>query len=134
MKWFIVLLLLSLILVGCPQPTPPASKPIISTFSAAPATLEQGSKSTLSWQVSGADTLTINPENIAVIGKTSLEVSPFVTTTYTLTATNTVGNTEAQTTITVNVPPLEPKVNPKVVPPQPTIPDGEGNPQSVGAS
>ena len=134
MKWFIVLLLLSLILVGCTQPAPPTSKPTISTFSATPATLEQGSKSTLSWQVSGADTLTVNPDNIDATGKTSLEVSPFVTTIYTLTASNTAGNAEAQTTITVNVPPLEPSVNPEVVPPQPSIPDGEGNPQPVGAS
>lgn len=134
MKWFIVLLLLSFILVGCPQSAPPATKPTISAFSATPGTLEQGSKSTLSWQVSGADTLTLNPDNVDITSKTSLEVSPFVTTTYTLTATNTVGNTEAQTTVTVNVPPLEATINPDVVPPQPTIPDGEGNPQPVGAS
>jgi Subtilase family len=134
MKWFIVLLLLSLILVGCPQPTPPASKPTISTFSATPATLEQGSKSTLSWQVNGADTLTVKPDNVDVTGKTSLEVSPFATTTYTLTATNTVGNTEATTVVTVNVPPLEATVNPVVIPPQPSLPDGEGNSQPVGAS
>jgi Subtilase family len=133
MKWFVVLLLLSLVLVAC-RTDPPASKPTISAFSGTPATLEQGSNGTLSWQVSGADTLTINPDNMDVTGKTSLEVSPFVTTTYTLTATNKVGSTEAQTTVTVNVPPLESSVNPDVIPPQPTISDGEGNPQPVGAS
>ncbi len=134
MKWFVVLLLLSLILVGCPQTTPPASKPTISTFSATPGTLEQDSKSTLSWQVSGADTLTLNPDNVDITGKTSLEVSPFVTTTYTLTATNTAGTTESQTTITVNVPPLEATVNPDLTPTQPSLPDKDGQPRPIGTS
>jgi Subtilase family len=133
MKWFTVLLLLLLVLVAC-QTDPPASKPTISTFSGTPATLEQGSKGTLSWQVSGADTLVINPDNVDVTGKTSLEVSPFVTTTYTLTATNTVGNTEATTIVTVNVPPLEATVNPVLTPTQPSLPDKDGQPRPVGTS
>jgi hypothetical protein len=133
MKRFVVLLLLSLVLVAC-RTDPPASAPTISAFSATPGTLEPDSTSTLSWQVSGVDTLVVKPDNVDVTGKTSLEVSPFVTTTYTLTATNAVGNTEAQTTITVNVPPLEATVNPVVIPPQPSLPDGEGKPQPIGAS
>ncbi len=130
---FIILLALALVFTACPQTTP-ASKPSISVFSATPATIDQDAKSSLSWQVSGAETLKLNPGDLDVTGKTTLEITPFATTTYTLTATNNVGNAEAQTTVTVNVPPLEPVVNPEVVPPQPSLPDGEDNPQPVAAS
>ncbi len=97
---FIILMAIALVLTACPQTTP-ASKPIISTFVANPTTLEKGNKTTLSWQVSGADTLTINPENIDVTGKTSLEVSPIATTTYTLTASKGTEQTSKTATVTV---------------------------------
>lgn len=75
--------------------------PTISSFVATPSSIQSGGSSTLSWSVSGATSLSISPEPGDVTGQSSAEVSPTVTTPYTLTATNANGDTEATATVTV---------------------------------
>ena len=87
----------------------PGQLPRIIRFSNAPATIRTGEISTLFWVVENADKVTIDNG----IGDVSLggsqDVSPAVTTTYTLTATNRTGAVTAKTTVTVIVVP-PPKV------------------------
>ncbi len=125
---------LLVLLAACSSGPPGGSKPTIDAFSADPQAIESGEQSTLSWSVSGATSLELDPGNLDVTGKTSQSVSPTVTTPYTLTATNGSGSSERTTTVTVDVPALMPVVNPEVTPPQPTLPDGEGDPQPVAGS
>jgi len=60
--------------------------PVISYFTVSPDTISTGQPATLSWAVSGATSVSINPgnESLAPIG--TLQISPSATTTYTLTA------------------------------------------------
>ncbi len=74
--------------------------PVISSFTASPASITFGQSSTLSWSVTGATSISIN-QSIGTVTGTSRSVSPAVTTTYTLTATNTQGSATVSTTVTV---------------------------------
>jgi len=76
--------------------------PIITSFSAAPSTITAGQGTMLSWQVTGATTLTVDGGVGNVAGLTSKIVSPAQTTTYTLTAGNSAGSATSRVTITVN--------------------------------
>jgi hypothetical protein len=76
--------------------------PVISSFTASPATITQGQSSTLSWSVSGATSLSIN-QGIGTVTGSSRVVTPSQTTTYTLTATNAGGSATRQVTVTVTV-------------------------------
>ncbi|MCY1076656.1 beta strand repeat-containing protein [Archangium lansingense] len=78
--------------------------PAISSFTATPATINAGQSTTLSWEATGATSLSIEP-GVGTVTGTSVSVSPAVTTTYTLTATNEVGSVTATVTVTVNQPP-----------------------------
>jgi len=76
--------------------------PVITNFSANPATIQPGSESTLDWTITGATTASIDNgvgDVDPAAGNTI--VKPTVTTTYTLTATNANGSITA--TVTVNV-------------------------------
>lgn len=64
--------------------------PIISSFTAAPASINSGESTTLTWTVQNATTILVNGADHS--GTNSLTVSPLVSTTYTLTALNTFGN------------------------------------------
>lgn len=75
------------------------SAPVINSFSASPTTVVSGASSTLSWSVTGATSLSIDP--IGTVTGTSTSVSPTATTTYTLRATNSVDTTTSTATITV---------------------------------
>ncbi len=77
--------------------------PVISAFSASPGAITSGQSSTLSWSLSGADTVSIDHTvgSQSNASSSSTSVSPAQTTTYTLTATNYVGTTTVQTTVTV---------------------------------
>ena len=93
---------------GSPTPTPtppPPGFPIISSFTASPSTISKGQSSTLSWVVTGATSLKLDPGAINVTGLTSRPVTPDATTTYILTATNAVGSAFRNVFVTVNVPP-----------------------------
>ena len=108
-KMFLVLtviLLMALVgsAVGCAAvaPTGPVAKPTINSFTASPASIDAGQKTTISWDVSGAATITIQPNIIGTVGSSgSLQLTPPDTITYTLTATNETGSTSGTVTITV---------------------------------
>ncbi|MCZ2078840.1 MAG: LamG domain-containing protein [Bryobacterales bacterium] len=92
-------------------PSATASKPVISSFTATPASINSGGTSTLSWSVSGATSLSINQGVGTVTGATSENVTPTATTTYTLTATNTAGSTTATATVTVKAAASKPVIS-----------------------
>ena len=95
-----VILLLPALMIGCTSGT---TLPIITSFIAKPLTIDEGDSSTLSWEVTGANSVTIEPE-VGSVGVTigNFVVSPTETTTYTLTATNTAGSSTANVKVTVN--------------------------------
>ena len=90
-------------LCGPDNPVNPAP-PVITNFTADPASIAPGQSSTLAWVVSGETSLSIDPA-IGTVTGTSLTVSPSTTTTYTLSALNAVGTATATATITVSSPP-----------------------------
>ncbi len=78
--------------------------PTITSFTATPASLAFGGGTvTLSWQVTGATSLSISPGVGAVTPATngSKDVAVTTTTTFTLTATNTTGSATAPAAVTV---------------------------------
>ncbi|MBI5423178.1 MAG: hypothetical protein HZA32_03770 [Opitutae bacterium] len=95
------------------KPATPA--PAITSFTADPATIVRGSSTTLTWNVTGADTLSVSPGIGAVTG-TSVPASPTATTTYTITATNTGGSVTKDVVVTVTDPvPVTVQINPAAV-------------------
>ena len=85
--------------------SPTSYPPVINSFIVSPETVGPGESVILSWDVSGATTLTIHPA-IGSAGSSGVEhgieqVSPTTTTTYTLTATNEAGNTTSSVIVTV---------------------------------
>ena len=67
--------------------------PVINSFEASPNKISAGEYSELSWSVSYATSVTIEPRIGKFVGLTdTIEVSPTKTTTYTLTATNDAGS------------------------------------------
>jgi hypothetical protein len=84
-------------------PSSAPSAPVIASFSASPSSIVAGGSATLSWSVSGATSLTIEP----VVGSQSslttgsVSVAPTATTTYTLTAMSGAGSVTMQTTVSV---------------------------------
>ncbi len=78
--------------------------PIVLNFSASPSTINPGESSTLTWNVSDADTVNIIPDVGTVASSGSTSVSPEVSTTYTLSATNSTGIVFA--TVTIYLPPV----------------------------
>jgi hypothetical protein len=89
--------------------TPDASTPDASTapdapnilgFNVTPESISPGESAELSWDVTGAQTLSID-NGVGEVRGRSVRVSPTATTTYTLTATNSRGSTTANTTLTV---------------------------------
>jgi hypothetical protein len=89
---------------GSTETTPP---PSITSFAASPATIESGSKSSLTAVFSGGSGV-IAPGSIAVTSGTAVSVSPTATTAYTLTVTPTGSGTAVtqQTTVTVDPVPV----------------------------
>src|SRR5262249_55211845 len=78
----------------------------INSFTASPTLIAQGQTSTLSWDVTGAQQISIEPGVGDVTGTTSAVVTPTVTTTYDLTAIGVNGARLDKTlTITVVSPP-----------------------------
>ena len=83
---------------GTPQ------RPAIRAFTATPGSIHPGGTAQLSWSVTGATSLSIDP-GVGTVTGTGVAVTPTGTTTYTLTATNTAGNSTASATVTEVVPP-----------------------------
>jgi hypothetical protein len=107
-KWFLVLIAISAIaLIGsataCAPTAPagPAAKPTINSFTASPTSISTGQETTLSWNVSGATDITIEP-GIGTAGSIgSMQLSPDAGTTYTITATNKAGSATASVAVAV---------------------------------
>jgi hypothetical protein len=107
-KWYSTVIAISLVALngsisGCTTAIPqqPISRPIINYFTASPLSISQGQQTTLSWTVSGADTVNIQPD-IGTVGVSgSLTLTPNATVTYILTASNDAGS--SINSITVNV-------------------------------
>ncbi len=122
--------------VGVPPPPPaakavetpkavPVARPIVKFFTAEPSTIERGQASSLRWEVTGAETASIN-QGLGVIGTAAAggatpavisgnrSVFPSNTTTYTLTASNSGGTVSEAVTVNVTAPP--PVVAPTATP------------------
>ncbi len=99
MKWLALGVLVFLVTTaGCtpaesPSPTPTVTLLAINSFSAYPATVPPGGSSTLSWTVSGAESIEIDTGAGEVASKGTTVVSPAATTVYTLVATDAEGET-----------------------------------------
>src|SRR5207245_8199369 len=100
-------LALLVLLAGCKST---ASLPVINSFTATPDTIHQGQSAVLAWDVSGAETLSID-QGIGVQAGHQVTVSPTATTTYTLSATGLGGDTTAQVTVTVLPPIAKPVIS-----------------------
>lgn len=74
--------------------------PIIEAFSASPEAFLSPGSSTLTWMVTGAESLSINGATLA--GQSEFVVSPSITSIYTLSATNGDGTVTQDVTVTVN--------------------------------
>jgi hypothetical protein len=89
--------------------TAPLKVPAIASFTATPASVLAGQHTTLGWNVTGADAISIS--SLGTVTGNSVSVSPAATTTYTLTATNAAGSTTASATVTVNPAPQPPAIS-----------------------
>jgi hypothetical protein len=78
--------------------------PTIAAFTANPAAVASGGSSQLTWSVVGADTVSIDQGVGAVTGRTSTQVTPLTTTTYTLHARNAAGSATARVTVALQQP------------------------------
>ncbi len=85
---------------------PPASLPFVNSFTASPPNITAGDSATLSWNVSNATSVTIDPGLGTFASSGNTIVLPAVTTNYLLTATNAAGSTTATASVLVaGVPP-----------------------------
>ena len=107
-KWFLVVIAMSLVALigsaaGCEvaAPAAPVPKPTINSFTASPTSISQGERTTLSWDVSGTTTVTIEPA-IGTVGPSgSLTLTPDASVNYTLTATNEAGSDAKSVSVAV---------------------------------
>ncbi len=106
MKKILLVLVLTTLLVGFLVACTSSKKmPEVNNFKASNSSVNSGDEVTLTWSVSGKpDSITINPGNIDVTGKTSYKVKVNKTTTYTITVKNSEG--ENKGTIEVKVEPI----------------------------
>ena len=76
--------------------------PVINSLMATPSTINEGEFTTLSWNITGADTASID-NGIGAVAPTngSAQDAPTMTSTYTLTASNTAGTVTREVTVTV---------------------------------
>jgi len=83
-----------------PNNVPTGPSPVITSFTANPATVSSGQPVTLTWTVTGASYFVVSPQVGAVRGS-SVIVTPAATTTYTLYGTNAYGRSTAKVKVTV---------------------------------
>ncbi|HEX4330311.1 MAG TPA: hypothetical protein VH105_26225 [Burkholderiales bacterium] len=86
--------------ISASAPPPPPPVPVISSFAPTPNFINPGDSATLTWAVSGADSVSISPAVGTVTGN-SVAVKPAATTIYTLTATNANGSSTQSTLVGV---------------------------------
>jgi hypothetical protein len=83
------------------SPTPSVSSPTINSFNANPDIISKGESSDLTWSISSATKVSIEP-GIGTVGLTgSQRIYPDKNTTYTLTATNEFGSADAKKVVFV---------------------------------
>ncbi len=87
--------------VEAPKPAPAPAGPLMVSFSASPASVEQGSCATLSWSTSNAKSVSIDEGVGTVEANGSKQVCPSSTTQYRLTAAGAGGSHVESTTVTV---------------------------------
>ncbi len=90
-----------------PTPAPPAAAPTVS-LKAEPTFITSGQSSTLSWTSQNATSLDLTPAIGTVTAEGSTQVSPTVSTTYTITATGPGGTASDSARVTVGAPPPPP--------------------------
>jgi hypothetical protein len=124
LKLFYWLLPLAILVACIPKPvfsltssSSTAVPPVINEFGANPNTIGDGDSSNISWSVSNATSITIEPAIGFVAFLGNIEVSPSSTTTYTLTAIN--ANITITTSITVVVTDSPPPAPPPTPPSSP---------------
>lgn len=96
------------VVTGAPSPPTPAGLPVVNSFTASPPVISAGGSSILSWNVSNATSVTIDPGVGTFASSGTTIVLPAATTTYILTATNAAGSTTAMTQVTVSGTPSPP--------------------------
>jgi hypothetical protein len=112
----------------------PVQKPVINSFIANPLSISTGEYSTLSWTVTGATTVSIDPGIGSVALTGTRAVSPSRTDIYALTAKNDAGSTRATVEVIVDGAPFVPTIVPPPIPtpptplPAPDIPPPMGSP------
>ena len=110
------LLLLLILIPGCftfqtspPNPFQPVgTPPVIGVFSNNPATINPGGTSILLWNVTGANSVSID-HGIGLVNAAGIKlISPATSTVYTISATNSAGTVTRSAMTTVNSAPLPP--------------------------
>lgn len=117
--WILLPLVISL--SACTQK--PADPPQINSFKATPASLKNIAPVTLSWEVTGASSLSIEP-GIGTVTGTSKTVEVASSTTFTLTTKNASGSVNAEAKVTVTIAPFSYEIDPSV---KPSLTSLEGN-------
>ncbi len=82
--------------------SPISFKPIVKSFKASPDIITKGDSMTLTWNISGADTVNIEPDIGYVPTSGTRTVFPKTTTDYILTATNAAGSTAKEINVIVD--------------------------------
>ena len=93
---------------------PPPAAPDIALFVAEPSSIDRGQSSTLRWEVTNANQISIDNGVGTVQATGTRSVYPTETTTYKLTANGPGGTLSKTATVTVNAPPPPPPPAPKV--------------------
>jgi len=78
--------------------------PRINKFTVSPNTVPQGQSVTLTWDISDATRISLQPEIGAIPNVGTRSVTPMVTTTYQVTASNDAGATRSEATVNVTAP------------------------------
>lgn len=80
--------------------------PELTSFTSSSQLISAGSSVDLSWSVTGADSITLDPGGVDVSGLATTNVTPAETTTYTLSATNGFGTSTAELEVEVLAGPI----------------------------
>ena len=93
------MMVFTLLLAACGNGT--VNSPSISGFKASAAAVNSGAAVTLSWTVSNATRVVLQPGAVDVTSRNTFAVNPTATTTYTLTASSSVSNVQASASVRV---------------------------------
>jgi hypothetical protein len=135
-RLLVVVMLLSLLLPGCIKlgsGSTADKTPKVHVFQSLPDSVEQGKQVMLSWEVSDASSITIQPGIGVVEPLGSKQVTVTAPTVYTLTATNRYGKTEKTASVAVGIAGGAASDKPPAQGGQlPPVPPGSANPPAPG--